>query len=144
MITAILAFLQVIPALMGGVNNFVSKYYDAKVQLTAARIGGDVTVATAMVNASVAAGHERVEGLKAIAGSRVLLFLVVGFAGPWIIYEWKVVVWDNVFAYFTNGSTPPIKGLVADWGGIIIASLFGSSTAVTVGSMYFNRSKAGE
>jgi hypothetical protein len=33
MLTAILAFFQAIPAITGGLNNFVSKYYDAKVEI---------------------------------------------------------------------------------------------------------------
>lgn len=147
MLTAILAFLQAAPAIIGGVNAFASKYYDAKVQITAARIGGDVTIAKAMVDAAIQGSHDSVERLKVIAGSKTLLFLTVAFAGPWIIYEWKVVAFDNVITpLFTGeyGSTPAIKGDVASWGLTIIGCLFGSSTALAAGSMYFNRNKAGE
>lgn len=141
MLTAILAFFQAAPAIIGGVNAFAAKYYDAKVAITTARIGGNRDVAIAMVNASVQSSHDNLERLKVIAGSKTLLFLVVGFATPWIIYEWKAVAWDNVFCpMFTGhyGFTPPIGGDVAEWAKTIIACLFGSGTALAAGSMYFN------
>jgi|ERR1035437_9219904 hypothetical protein len=143
MITGILAFFQAVPAIMGGINNFTSAYFNAKVQLTAARIGGDVEVVRAMLTATGIEAQSRVEGLKVIAGSKVLLFLVFAFAMPWVLYEWRVVVWDNVIMLGTT-STPPIKGEVGSWATTIISCLFGSGTAVTVGSMYFHRNKAGE
>lgn len=142
MFTAILAFFQAIPAITGGINNFVSKYYDAKVQITTARIGGDVNVAKQMVSGVVAEGQTRVEFLKVVSQSKFLMCLVGGFAAPWIAYEWKVVLWDNMLClsiYGVTGFTPPIKGLVADWAGVIIAGIFGTGSVMAVGQMFFNR-----
>jgi hypothetical protein len=136
MLTGILAFFQAIPAITGGINNFVSHYFDAKVQITAARIGGDVDVAKSMVSGVVAEGQTRVELLKAVGQSKFLMVLIGGFAAPFMIYVWKVVVFDIVLRL---GVTDPIKGNVADWGGVIIASIFGAGTVLGVGQMYFNR-----
>ncbi len=147
MITAILAFLQALPAILGGVNAFATTYFNTKAQITASRIGGDVAVVRAAMTAGAIEQQTRVAGLKVIAGSKVLLFLVLGFSMPWVIYEWKVVAWDNVMApWFTGalGHTPAVGGDVAGWATTIISCLFGSGTAVTVGHMYFNRDKAGE
>lgn len=142
MLTAILAFFQAIPAIAGGINNFVSKYFDAKVQITAARIGGDTAVAKALVSGVVAEGQARVEFLKAVSQSRFLMVLVGGFAAPWILYEWKAVVWDNIvcpWLYGRPGFTPPMAGLVADWSGVILAGIFGTGSVMAVGQMFFNR-----
>jgi hypothetical protein len=142
MLTAILAFFQAIPAITGGINNFVSKYYDTKVQITTARIGGDTDVAKALVSGVVAEGGVRVEFLKAVSQSKFLMWLVGGFAFPWIIYEWKVVLWDNILCltiYGVTGFTPTIKGLVADWAGVILAGIFGTGSVMAVGQMFFNR-----
>jgi hypothetical protein len=142
MLTGILAFFQVIPAIFGGVNNFVSKYYDAKVQITTARIGGNVEVAKQLVTGIVAEGQVRVEFLRAVSQSKFLMFLVGGFASPWIIYEWKCVVWDNIlckFIYSVYGFTPPIEGTVGTWAGVIIAGIFGTGSVMAVGQMFFNR-----
>lgn len=142
MLTAILAFFQAIPAITGGINNFVSKYYDAKVQITTARIGGDVNVAKALVSGVVAEGQVRVEFLRAVSQSKFLMCLVGGFAVPWVAYEWKVVIWDNIvcpYLYGQTGFTPPIKGLVADWAGVIIGGIFGTGSVMAVGQMFFNR-----
>lgn len=136
MLTGILAFFQAIPAITGGINNFVSKYYDAKVQITTARIGGDVNVAKQMVTGVVAEGQTRVDFLRTVGQSKFLMFLIGGFATPFMIYVWKIVVFDIVLGL---GSTDAIRGNVADWGGIIIASIFGSGTVLGVGQMYFNR-----
>ncbi len=142
MITAILAFFQAIPAITGGINNFVSKYYDAKVQITAARIGGDVNVAKALVAGVQAEGQTRVEFLKAVSQSKFLMCLVGGFALPWIAYEWKVVLWDNMLCftlYGVYGFTPTIKGVVGEWAGLIIGGIFGTGSVMAVGQMFFNR-----
>lgn len=142
MITAILAFFQAIPAITGGINNFVSKYYDAKVQITTARIGGDVNVAKQMVTGVVAEGQTRVEFLKVVSQSKFLMFLVGGFAIPWMGYEWKAVVWDNLICPGLYGKpcfTPPMVGLVADWSGVILAGIFGTGSVMAVGQMFFNR-----
>ena len=136
MLTAILAFFQAVPAIAGGINNFTTRYYDAKVQITTARIGGDKEVAKQIVSGVVTEGQTRVEYLKAVGGSKILAFLVGGFACPFMIYTWKVVVFDIVLGL---GTTDAIKGNVADWGGTIIACLFGSSTVIAAGQMFFNR-----
>ncbi len=136
MLTAILAFFQAIPAIAGGINNFTNKYYDAKVQITTARVGGDVNVAKQLVTGVVAEGQTRVEFLKVVSQSKFLMFIVGGFALPWIAFEWKVVIWDTMLGL---GSTPAVKGLVADWSGIILAGIFGTGGAMAVGQMFFNR-----
>jgi len=139
MLTAILAFFQAIPAITGGINNFVSKYYDAKVQITTARIGGDVNVAKALVSGVVAEGQTRVAFLQTVSQSKFLMTLVGSFAFPFIFYVNKVVVWDICLGW---GSTPPIRGNVADWGGVIIAGIFGAGTVMGVGHMFFNRKQS--
>lgn len=136
MLTGIIALFQAIPALMGGLNNFVSKYYDAKVQITAARIGGDVNVAKQLVTGVVAEGQTRVEFLRTVSQSKFLMFIVGGFAFPWIAFEWKVVIYDTMLGW---GSTDPVRGLVADWSGIILAGIFGTGGVMAVGQMFFNR-----
>lgn len=142
MITAILAFFQALPALVHGVEAFTTAYYDAKVKITTARIGGDVDVAKQMVTGIVAEGQTRVEFLKVVSQSKFLMFIVGGFALPWIVYEWKVVLWDNMLhftLYGVYGFTPTIKGLVADWAGLILGGIFGTGGVMAIGQMYFNR-----
>ena len=136
MLTAILAFFQAVPAIAGGINNFTNKYYDAKVQITTARVGGDVNVAKQLVSGVVAEGQTRVEFLRVVSQSKFLMFIVGGFALPWIAFEWKVVIWDTMLGW---GTTPAVKGLVADWSGIILAGIFGTGGAMAVGQMFFNR-----
>jgi hypothetical protein len=137
MLSAILSFFSIVPGITKLFEAWVGKAYDAKVAIKTAQIGGDVAVATTMVNADIVAQHERVAGLAVIAGSKVLLLIVLGFATPLIIYEWKVVVWDIVLKW---GVTDSIRDpLIQSWTTTIIGCLFGSSTALTVGHMFFNR-----
>lgn len=143
-----IGFLATIAGMIPGIAKIVealtNSYFNAKVTMTTARIGGDVNVARALIQASAQSEATGVERLKVLSGSWPLVMLVVGFALPWIIYEWKVVVWDVVFAHYTHGTTDVIRGNVGDWAGVIIASLFGSSTVLAAGHMYFNRNKSGE
>ena len=44
------------------------------------------------------------------------------FAGAFIIYVWKVVVWDKVFGL---GSTDALSGDVAQWAMIVLTAYFG-------------------
>ena len=44
------------------------------------------------------------------------------FAAAFIIYTWKVVVWDKVLGL---GSTPPLSGDVAQWAMIVLTAYFG-------------------
>jgi len=142
MLTAILAFFQAIPAITGGINNFVSKYYDAKVQITTARVGGDVKVATQLVTGVVAEGQTRVEFLRVVSQSKFLMWMVGLWSAPWIVYEWKVVLWDKIACKWVMGVygfTPPVDGLVAEWAGVILAGIFGTGGVMAVGQMFFNR-----
>lgn len=141
-LTSILAFFQAIPAITGGITAFTSAYFDAKVRITTARIGGDVDVAKQLVSGIVSEGQTRVSFLQVVSQSKFLMFLVGGFAFPWMAYEWKVVLWDNIISkwlYGSYGFTPPIGGTVGDWAGVIIAGIFGTGGVMAVGHMFFNR-----
>jgi hypothetical protein len=47
------------------------------------------------------------------------------FAGAFIIYVWKVVVWDKVLGW---GVTDPLSGDVAQWAMIVLTAYFGGRT----------------
>lgn len=142
MITAILAFFQAIPAITGGITAFTQAYYNAKVQIIQARVGGDVKVATQIATGVVAEGQTRVEFLKVASQSKFLMFLVGGFATPWMFYQAKVVMWDKIICKWVlgvYGFTPPVDGSVGEWAGWIIGGIFGTGGAMAVGQMFFNR-----
>jgi len=44
------------------------------------------------------------------------------FAAAFIIYTWKVVVWDRVLGL---GMTPPLSGDVGQWAMIVLTAYFG-------------------
>lgn len=137
MFTAILAFFQALPAITGGISAFVNKYYDAKVQMYAARIGGDVEAAKAMLSAELGANALKASWLAVVASSPILSFVVVGFAFPFIFYLNKVIVYDICLGL---GSTPPLKyELLTQWGGIIISGIFITTGSVAAVQTYVNR-----
>jgi hypothetical protein len=141
MLSGLLAILNCIPGLSSIITSITTAFFNSKVELTEARIGGDTAVAVQVIKATAIENESNVNRLKVIGGSWILSFLVVSFSVPWIAYEWKVVVWDTMLEW---GVTGPIHGAVADWATIIITCLFGSGTALTAGHMYFNRDKRGE
>jgi hypothetical protein len=134
----LMAILAMIPGLSTLITSITSAYFNSKVQITTAKIGGDTAVARQMIVSQADIERTRVDGLRVIGASWVLSFLVVGFSLPWILYEWRVVVYDNVWMVGAT-STPAIGGDVATWATTIIACLFGSGTVLTAGHMYFNR-----
>lgn len=139
MLGALMTVLHLIPGLSSLATAWLTAAYNAKVAITTAQIGGDVTVATTMVNAAAIEDQTRVKGLQVIAGSWVLSFLTIGFAVPFMWYEAKVVIWDTCLGW---GTTPAVHGAVIDWGSTIIMCLFGSGSILTAGHMYFNRKVA--
>ena len=145
-----LAFLGMLPVIGTIVQGITSAFFNAKVSLVQARIGGDVAAATAIVKASEVQAHEATSRLAIFASNKLLTWLIIGFALPLIIFEFKVVVIDIVIGpgsflgFHWVGDTDPIRGQVADWATTIIGFIFGSSTAVSLGNMWFNRPKAGE
>jgi hypothetical protein len=136
MLSLIGTILGLIPGLEGLASTFLTKAFDAKVKMVQARTQADRDVAVELVRKAATDSHESVERLKAVAGSAALLVLVFMFAIPLAAFEWKVIVWDKLLA---RGSTDPLTGAVADWAGVIIGSLFGSTSALTLGGMWFNR-----
>lgn len=136
MLALFTTFLGVIPGISSIVSSITTAWFNSKVMITTAKIGGDTAVATALVAAESKDFATNVDRLKVIASSKVLMFLIVGFAFPWIVMEWKVIVWDTILGW---GVTAPIRGTIGDWGGLIISCLFGAGTAMHVGGMYFNR-----
>lgn len=143
MLAAVVAILNCIPGLSAIITSITSAYFNSKVQLTQARIGGDVTVATALVAAAAHADATNVDRLKVIAGSWILSFLTVGFAVPYMIYEWQCIVYDKLWMD-GHHKTDPLTGDISAWGTTIIGCLFGAGTVLTAGHMYFNRDKTGE
>jgi hypothetical protein len=140
--TAILAFFKAVPAITGGITAFTQAYYNAKVQITTARVGGDVDVAKQLVTGVVAEGQTRVEFLRVVSQSKFLMFLVGGFAFPWMVYQAKVVLYDKIMSQWffgVYGFTPPVEGTVGEWAGVIIAGIFGTGGVMAVGQMFFSR-----
>jgi hypothetical protein len=79
-----------------------------------------------------------VNWLTAIASNPVLLFIVLGFAMPYIIYEWQCIVYDTVWMHGET-HTNPITGNLADWGNIILSGIFITSTGVGIAHTIINK-----
>jgi hypothetical protein len=47
------------------------------------------------------------------------------FAFAFVIYAWKVVVWDKVLGAWTHGVTDPLGGDVARWAMVVLTAYFG-------------------
>jgi hypothetical protein len=52
------------------------------------------------------------------------------------IFVVKVVVWDKVLGL---GTTPPLTGMVADWGGAVMVTFFGGRTLEKVARIWRSR-----
>ncbi len=122
--TAIVSFLHLIPGFTSLASSVVSTVYNSKVAMYQARWGVTRDVAVAAIQGAAQDNQTKVSWLQAVAQSPFLMFVVGGFATPWIILEWKVIVYDNVWAHWGQYMTDPVKGVIGDWGGIIITGIF--------------------
>jgi hypothetical protein len=61
------------------------------------------------------------------------------FAGAFILYVWKVVVWDKVLGAWTHGTTDPLAGDVGQWATIVLAAYFGGRSLEKVARMFARR-----
>jgi hypothetical protein len=127
-----------IPGISSAVQAIANGWFNAKVQMYAARVGGDVDVAKTMLMAEVQTNQTKVSWLMAIASNPVLLFIVLGFSLPLIIFEWKCIVYDIVWMHGTT-STDPIRGQLADWATVILSGIFVTSTGIGVAHTWINR-----
>lgn len=142
--TAIMTLLNLIPGVSSLIQFVVGKWMDSKVAMYQTRMGVTRDVAVAALQAEVENNKAKVGWLNAVANSRFLQFIVGGFAGPWIIYGWKVIVWDNIihkFFWGVYGFTPPISGLVGEWASIILGGIFITSTGMGITSAVLNHTR---
>jgi hypothetical protein len=58
------------------------------------------------------------------------------FAYAFVIYAWKVVVWDSVFGL---GSTPPLGAEMARWATIVLTAYFGGRSLEKVARVVMRR-----
>lgn len=131
-----LSFLTALPIVGDIIKVVTQAFFNAKVDLTRARVGGDRDVAVELVKTQAIAEQQNTQRLGIISGNKILTCLILAFALPLVAYEWKIVVYDIVL---DMGSTDPIRGQVADWATVIIGSIFGSSTVMGLGNLWFNK-----
>jgi hypothetical protein len=131
---ALLAAL--IPGLLTLTTAITTAAFNTKVSLVQARLNVDRDVAVKTIQAAAQADHENTSRLAIMSGNKILTILLVMFAIPLIAFEWKVILIDKVFKL---GTTDALQGEVATWANTIVAFLFGSSTAVTLGKMWYGR-----
>lgn len=135
----ILGLLSYIPGFLNLATSITTTVFNAKVQMYQARTGATRDVAVAAITAEVTNNQTKVSWIMALASNPVMLFIVFGFAMPWIIYEWKVVVYDNVWAHWGAYFTPPIAGNVGDWAGLILSGIFVTSGGIGLAHAIVNR-----
>lgn len=132
-----LALLTALPGIGTIVQAILGAFFNAKVAIFQAKTGADRDVAVAVVQGVTKEAEASNARLAVIAGSRVLLCILIALISPLVIYIWKVVVWDIVLGW---GTTDPIRGQVADWANTIIVSFCGTTGALGIAKMWFGRS----
>lgn len=134
-----LAILGALPVIGNIVTAITSALFNAKVEITRARIGGNRDVAVKLVEAAAQKDHEDTTRLGIFASNKFLTLLLVAAAVPLVSYEFKVYVWDAMLGW---GTTDPVKGQVAEWGNTVWYFLFGSPTVMGIAKIWFARDRA--
>ncbi len=136
MLSAFIALIGAIPGISTVITTVTTAVFNSKVAIAQARLGADRDVAVAVVQAAAQQEISRSNALGVVAGSKVLSSILLLMIIPPIIFEWKVYLWDTILGW---GTTGPVHGQVADWSNTVIAFVFGSTTILTLGQMFFNR-----
>lgn len=137
--TFILGLLAYIPGLMSLVTTVTNKWFDTKVQMYQTRWNTTRDVAVEAIRADAAIQSAKVNWIVALAQNPVMMMIVVGYSLPWIILEWKVIVYDNVWAHWGTYMTDPVRGNLGDWGGMIISGIFITSGGLGIAHAWFNK-----
>lgn len=58
------------------------------------------------------------------------------FALAFVIYVWKVIVWDKVLGW---GTTDPLSGVMNEWAWIVLTAYFGGRTLEKVAQVFRGR-----
>lgn len=136
MLSGIMGLLGFLPKVLNFAEAWQKNKYDAQVQITAAKIGGNTEQAKALVSAHNAQEEANVKRLGIFASNKFLTILLITAAIPLVGYEWKVYVYDTMLGW---GSTEAVKGQVAEWGNTVWWFLFGSPTVMGIGKMWMNK-----
>lgn len=99
--------------------------YKAKLDAANTRDAQAVDLAKKEIEGEIAARQAETSLLRQEQGWWVTAMIRPLFALPFIIWVWKVVVWDKVLGL---GSTDPLTGTIGEWGGYIILSYFAGRT----------------
>jgi hypothetical protein len=139
MLAAAMTLLNMIPGISSLVQFIAGKWMDSKVAMYQARTGAVKEVAIAAIQAEASSNNAKVGWLNAVATSPFLMFIVGGFAFPFIFYLNKVIVWDICLGL---GFTPKLEYvLLSNWGEIILTGIFVTSTGVGITQAVINRTK---
>lgn len=115
-------------SLIGSLFGLVSKGLDYYLK----KADGDVTKAVEMMKVEQAWLAAQRDVQIAMMQSWVYKCGWALFVYPLGLYWSKILLWDKTFHYLTNGTTPPLTGLVAEWAGYIVIGLFGIAAAPTI------------
>ena len=110
--------------------------YKAKLSAATDRDKLSVDLATEQMKAEIEA--RKIAGAQVIAeqGRWYTAMIRPLFALPFVIYAWKVVVWDKVLGW---GVTDPLSGAIGEWSGYIIIAYFGGRSVEKVAQIIGRR-----
>ena len=116
------------PVVSGLINAYKAKLDAANTQ---DRIAADL--AAKEIEAEIAARQQASAIIIAEQGRWYTACIRPLFAAPFIIFAWKVVVWDKVLGL---GRTDALSGDVSTWAGYVIIAYFGGRSIEKVARIF--------
>lgn len=123
--------------LSGPLLNSLVNAYKAKLEAGNTRDAKAVELAVAEISADIAARSAAKEIIIAEQGHWYTAVVRPLFALPFVIFIWKIVVWDKVFGWgVTDGLDPSMKEVLQT----IIVSYFGFAAADRISRIFGRKS----
>lgn len=93
----------------------------------------DAAVDTEAIRAATEAARAQADIVKAEQGSWMTRLVRPAFAAPFVVYVWKLVIWDKVLGW---GSTDPLGADLTALMQVIVGAYFGGRTIELVAARF--------
>lgn len=120
----------------GPIVNGIINAYKAKLEHMSTEDAMAVDLAKKEIEGEIAARQVEASIIREEQGWWVTALIRPLMAAPFIIFSWKVIVWDKVLGYWTGGNTDPLDPNMWSVFLTVVGAYFGGRTIEKVARIF--------